>query len=166
MEVLADLAALALERAELLDREGRRGREELRLKRAAEDISGSLELEEVYRRILRHAVVTTGAPKAAITRVNARAGELTVAASVDFSSGFARRRHGFHDGMLGSVARSRTPYRSRAEDAQRWTRAPWRARASARSCTCRSCWARACSGCSPWPARAWTASAMPTSSGW
>src|SRR3954447_16744145 len=60
VEVLADLAALALERAELLDREGRRAREELMLKRAGEDISESLGLEEAYTRVLSHALAATG----------------------------------------------------------------------------------------------------------
>jgi GAF domain-containing protein len=122
VEVLADLAALALERAELLDREGHRGREELMLKRAAEDISGSLELDEVYRRVIRHALTTTGATKAAIARVNARAGDLDVVASLEFSSDFIRRKHNFRTGMLGSVARSRKPYLSRAADAESWDR--------------------------------------------
>ena len=120
VEVLADLAALALARDELLDREGRRGREELMLKRAAEDISGSLDLEEVYRSVLRHAVATTGASKGAISRFNARAGELAVAASVGFSDKLTRRRHSAHAGMLGSVARSRIPYLSRAGDTAGW----------------------------------------------
>jgi GAF domain-containing protein len=122
VEVLADLAALALDRAELLDREGRRGREELMLKRAAEDISGSLELDDVYRRVIRHAIAATGATKAAITRVNARAGEMDVVASVQFSSDFSRRKHSAQTGMLGSVVRSRAPYVSRAADADRWDR--------------------------------------------
>jgi GAF domain-containing protein len=122
VEVLADLAALALERADLLDREGRRAREELMLKRAGEDISGSLELEEVYARVIRHALAATGGARAAITRVNARAGELEVVASLHFSQGFTGRRHSFGAGMLGSVARSRTPYLSRAGDADRWDR--------------------------------------------
>src|SRR3954466_3943676 len=110
LEVLADVAALAVHRAELLDREGRRAREEVMLKRAAEDISASLELDEVYARIIRHALATTGGTKAAITRVNARAGEVEVPPSLDFSPVFTRRRYSFSAGMLGSVARSRTPY--------------------------------------------------------
>ena len=50
VEVVADLAAMALERAELLEVESRRARDELRLKRAAEAMSSSLELDDVYRR--------------------------------------------------------------------------------------------------------------------
>lgn len=123
VEMLADLAALALERAQLHDREAERAREELVLKRAAEDISGSLELDEVYARVIRHALAATGGTKAAITRLNARAGELAVAASLDFSSGFARRRFDLRKGMLGSVARERSAYLSRPADAGRWDRA-------------------------------------------
>ena len=43
VEALADLAAISLERTSLLEAEGRRARDELRLKRAAEEISGTLD---------------------------------------------------------------------------------------------------------------------------
>ena len=45
VEALADLAAMALERTSLLETEGRRARDELRLKRAAEAVSASLDPE-------------------------------------------------------------------------------------------------------------------------
>jgi GAF domain-containing protein len=83
VEVVADLAAIALERATLLEDEGRRVREEMRLKRAAESISESLELEEVYRRVAEHAAEVTGAQQALLTRLNARSGELRTVASVE-----------------------------------------------------------------------------------
>ncbi len=120
LRAVSDLAGLALERAELLDREARRANEEMTLKRAAEDISSSLELEEVYARVLHHAIGATRASKAAITRVNTRGAELAVVASVDFSSRFARRRLSLQTGMLGSVARSRAPYLSSSADAEQW----------------------------------------------
>ena len=47
VEALADLAAISLERTALLEAEGRRAREELRLKHAAEAISSSLDPAEV-----------------------------------------------------------------------------------------------------------------------
>ena len=47
VEVVADLAAMALERASLLEAESRRARDELRLKRAGESVSASLELDDV-----------------------------------------------------------------------------------------------------------------------
>jgi len=85
VEVVADLAAMALERATLLEEEGLRVREEVLLKRAAESVSESLELDEVYRRIAEHAAELTGASQALLTRLNARSGELHTAARVDLS---------------------------------------------------------------------------------
>jgi len=85
VEVVADLAAMALERATLLEEEGLRVREEVLLKRAAESVSESLELDEVYRRIAEHAAELTDASEALLTRLNARSGELHTAARVDLS---------------------------------------------------------------------------------
>ena len=114
VEVLADLGALALQRAELLEAEGRRARTERTLKRAAEDVSASLELDEVYRRIVDHAARATGASKALLTRLDTRASVLRSAASVDFSTHFDARRLPLDRGALGQVARTRRPFRSRA----------------------------------------------------
>jgi serine phosphatase RsbU (regulator of sigma subunit) len=114
LQAVADLAALALERAELLDQEAQRAREELALKRAAEEISSSLELDAVYARVLQHAISATGATKAAITRVNTRGAELAVVASVNFSNRFAHHRLSLQSGMLGSVARTRAPHVSQS----------------------------------------------------
>ena len=55
VEVFAGLAALALERSELLDREERRGREERELNEAARAVSASLELDAVYAAIVEQA---------------------------------------------------------------------------------------------------------------
>ena len=85
VEALADLAAMALERTSLLETEGRRARDELRLKRAAEAVSASLDPNEVYTRVVQHAAAITGGTHALLTRLNARAGELRTAAQVDFS---------------------------------------------------------------------------------
>jgi len=109
VEVVADLAAMALERAALLEGEGRRARDELRLKRAGEAVSASLELEEVYRQVVEHAAEVTGAEKALLTRVNARAGELRAVASLDFSEGLAGQRLSLDSGGFGQVARTRRP---------------------------------------------------------
>jgi GAF domain-containing protein len=118
LEVVADLAAMALERASLLETEGRRARDELRLKHAAEDVSGSLELDEVYRRVAEHAASVTGATKAVLTRLNSRSGELRTVASVDFSDGFARRRLSLDSGSFGHVARTRAPVLRRRAEAE------------------------------------------------
>jgi GAF domain-containing protein len=120
VEVVADLAAMALERATLLEEEGRRVREEVVLKRAAESISASLELDEVYRRIAEHAAEVTGAERALLTRPNARSGELRTVASVDLSEAPAALITGGHvDGpasaaidsdSFAQVARTRRPH--------------------------------------------------------
>ena len=60
VEALADLAAMALERTSLLETEGRRARDELRLKRASEAVSASLDPDEVYTRVVEHAAAITG----------------------------------------------------------------------------------------------------------
>jgi GAF domain-containing protein len=105
VEVVADLAAMALERATLLEEDGHRVREEMLLKRAAESISESLELDEVYRRIAEHAAEVTGASQALLTRLNARSGELRTAASVDISKEPALDKESF-----GHIARTRRPH--------------------------------------------------------
>jgi len=122
VEVLADLAALALERAELLEAEARRAREELQLKRASEAMSASLEPHEVYKRIVEHAASMTGATKALLTRLNSRARDLRVAAGVDISDELAARHLPLSAGMLGQVARTRTPYLSRVAERGTWDR--------------------------------------------
>jgi len=99
--VLADLAALALERSELLATEAARAREELLLKRAAEGTSGTLEPYEVERQIVDHAVQIVRADHGLLSRLQpgsqrfaavARKGTATVDAST-----------------LGEVVRSRGP---------------------------------------------------------
>lgn len=67
--VLADLAALALERSELLATEAARAREELLLKRAAEGTSGTLEPYEVERQVVDHALQIAGADHGLLSRV-------------------------------------------------------------------------------------------------
>ena len=61
VEVFAGLAALALERSELLDREERRGREERELNEAARAVSASLEPDAVYTAIVEQARQLVGA---------------------------------------------------------------------------------------------------------
>ncbi len=67
--VLADLAATVLERSSVAAAETRRAREEQMLKHAAEDVSGSLELEVIVDRIAEHAKRLSGATDAEISFV-------------------------------------------------------------------------------------------------
>jgi GAF domain-containing protein len=107
--VVADLAAMALERAGLLEDESRRGREELRLKRAAEAVSASLELDEVYRHVVEQAAEVTGATQARLTRLNARSGELRTVASVDLAGAPADRLLELEGDRVAQIARTRRP---------------------------------------------------------
>ncbi|MDP9133888.1 MAG: GAF domain-containing protein, partial [Actinomycetota bacterium] len=67
--VIADLAALARERSELLATEAAKAREELLLKRAAEGTSGTLEPYEVEREVIEHAIQIAGADHGLLNRV-------------------------------------------------------------------------------------------------
>ena len=69
VEVLADLAALALERSALLSAEASRDRTEMLLKRASEAMAGTLEPEGVYARAVEHAVALTEADGGLLSRL-------------------------------------------------------------------------------------------------
>jgi GAF domain-containing protein len=109
VEVVADLAALALDRDTLLEAEARRAREEARLTRAAEAVAGSLELDQVYERVVQHAAAVTGATRALLTRINSRTGELRTEAQVDFSEELASRLLSLDSSSFGHLARTREP---------------------------------------------------------
>jgi GAF domain-containing protein len=109
VEALADLAAISLERTDLLEAEGRRARDELRLKHAAEAISASLDPAEVYVRVAKHAAAVTGATCALLTRLNARGGEVSTAATVDCPEEIAAQLSSLESAAFGHVARTRTP---------------------------------------------------------
>jgi len=66
--VLADLAALALERSELLDREERRLRDEEALNRASQEVSKTLDLAEVERAVAEQAACLSGAADVRVLR--------------------------------------------------------------------------------------------------
>ena len=117
VEVLASLAALALDRADLLEAEAGRAREEARLNRAAETLSASLEPDEVYERVAQQAAAVTGATRALLTRVNSRTGELRTEARVDFSDGLADRLASIGSGSFREVARTRRPLLRRTGEA-------------------------------------------------
>jgi phosphoserine phosphatase RsbU/P len=117
VEALADLAAMALERTSLLETESRRARDELRLKRAAAAVSASLDPSEVYTRVVEHAAAITGGTHARLTRLNARAGELRTAASVNFSDELAEQLVSLDSASFREVARTRKPMLRSGTDA-------------------------------------------------
>src|SRR5687767_1947911 len=117
VEALADLAAISLERTDLLEAEGRRARDELKLKRAAEAISGSLDPAEVYVRVAKHAAEVTGATCALLTRLNARGGEVRTAATSNCPDDLAAQLASLDSAAFGHVARTRTPLMRTGADA-------------------------------------------------
>jgi serine phosphatase RsbU (regulator of sigma subunit) len=117
VEALADLAAISLERTTLLEAEGRRARDELRLKRAAEEISGTLDPAEVYVRVAEHAAAIAGGTCSLLTRLSSRAGETRTAATVECPDEVAARLASLESGAFADVVRTRTPVVRSGEEA-------------------------------------------------
>jgi GAF domain-containing protein len=117
VEALADLAAMALERTDLLEAEGRRARDEHKLKRAAESVSGSLEPNEVYVRVAEHAMAITGAGCALLTRLNPRNREVRTVATVGCPEELAAELSSLDSATFGEVARTRKPVMRTGSDA-------------------------------------------------
>src|SRR3954452_4493057 len=113
VEVFADLAALALERAQ-------QAREQELLNHAAHEVSRLLEPEAVYRATVEQALLVTGAPKGFLARFEPATEDLRVVASLGFSGETTRTRFRIGEGMIGRVAASREPYLSDAGDKDRF----------------------------------------------
>ena len=117
-EVFASLAALALERSELLEREARRARAEELLHSAAQRMTASLDLDTVYRSIAHQATLVTGAPIAILARLETQT--LRTVASVGASERLTQHKFALGEGMVGTVAATGVPYASREEDRERF----------------------------------------------
>ncbi|MDP1848306.1 MAG: SpoIIE family protein phosphatase [Solirubrobacteraceae bacterium] len=130
-EVFAKLAALALERTELLEREARRAAAEERLHIAAQRMTASLDLDTVYRSIVEQAAQLVDAPMALLLRLDDVTQTLRCVASVGAPERFVNHRYAIADGMIGAVATGGRPYVSRAEDRARFL--PWVAEEGVRS---------------------------------
>jgi serine phosphatase RsbU (regulator of sigma subunit) len=122
VEVFAGLAALALERSELLDREERRGRDERELNEAVRAVSASLELDAVYAAIVEQARQLVGAGKVALRRYELATADLRTVAAVGFTEEGERTRFRVGEGMIGQVARTGKSYVSDPADADRFVR--------------------------------------------
>ncbi|HMI70478.1 MAG TPA: SpoIIE family protein phosphatase [Solirubrobacteraceae bacterium] len=122
VQVFADLAALALERTELLDREERRGREDRELNDAARAVSASIDLDTVYATIVEQARLLVGARMVALRRYEPATADLRTVAAVGMSDEGRRRRFSVGEGMIGEVTRSGRAYVSDPADADRFAR--------------------------------------------
>jgi len=130
-EVFASLAALALERSELLEREARRAHTEQLLHGAAQRMTASLDLDAVYRSIAEQATLVSGAPIAVLARLDVVTRTLRTVAAVGCSERLVRHRFAFGEGMVGRVAETGLSYASRPEDRARFL--PWVADEGVRS---------------------------------
>jgi serine phosphatase RsbU (regulator of sigma subunit) len=122
-EVFASLAALALERSELLEREAQRARTEEVLHNAAQQMTGSLDIDAVYASIVEQATIVAGAPTALLLRLDTLTQKLRTVASVGASERLAAHRYAIGEGMIGIVASTGESYVSRDEDSASFV--PW-----------------------------------------
>ena len=97
---LADLAALARERADLGTAEAAHERQEVLLKRAAEDAAASLEVPEVEHHVVAHALELVGADRVVLTRSQPRGAAAAAGLAVDCEPSM---------GAVAEVSRSRVP---------------------------------------------------------
>ena len=130
-EVFAGLAALALERTELFERQAQRAAAEERLHRAAQLITASLDLDAVYAAIVDQAALLAHAPAALLLRLDGVTQTLRCVASRGASERIVGHRYAVAEGTIGTVASGGEPYVSRAEDRARFL--PWVADEGVRS---------------------------------
>jgi serine phosphatase RsbU (regulator of sigma subunit) len=116
----AHLAAIALDRSELLGREQRRADEELTLNRAVQELGRSLELEELAQTIVEQARVISGGSKAMLPRREPASRDLQVVSSVGYSDRVRDARFAAGEGMIGRVMETGEPYASREADRDRF----------------------------------------------
>jgi GAF domain-containing protein len=122
-EAFANLAAIALDRSELLHREERRAEEENELNRAMQELGRSLELDDVYRSIVAQAKEVSGVSTVLLTRQEPASRDLRVVHSVGASERMRAERFVVGEGMIGRVAETGEPYVSREPDRPRFL--PW-----------------------------------------
>ena len=117
VEAFASLAALALERSQLLDAEARRTREEKLLNAAWHAVAASLDLDVVYRAIVAQARALTDADRIVLARFDLAAEELRGVASHGLAGPAGRVRFRLGEGMAGRGAQTGVPAVSCASDA-------------------------------------------------
>jgi GAF domain-containing protein/GNAT superfamily N-acetyltransferase len=123
IEVFARLAALALERSELLEREAGLRREEGLVNRALQAVAASIDLEAVYAAIVEQAAELSGATQVLLTRYDPGGAELRGVAASGATGRLMRARFKLGEGMIGRAAASGEPYVSTTDDSDRFV--PW-----------------------------------------
>src|SRR5918997_4946502 len=103
--VLSDLAALALERSELLDREKRRALDEEALNRASQEVGRSLDVDELADIVCTQAVLLSGAASVRLARMDPGGAMLREVARCGGERGTELHRLRARDGGRGARAR-------------------------------------------------------------
>src|SRR5215213_7773181 len=122
IEVFAKLAALALERSELLEREEGLRREEGLLNRALQAVASSIDIDDVYSAIVHEAAELTGATRVLLTRYEQGPAELRSVAASGVSRRLMRASFKLGEGMIGRAAATGEPYVSKPDDSDRFVR--------------------------------------------
>lgn len=122
IEVFARLAALALERSELLEREAGLRREEGLVNRALRAVAASIDLEAVYAAIVEQAGELSGATQVLLTRYDPGQGDLRWVAGRGLTEQLTRARFKLGEGMIGRAAATGEPYVSTPDDSDRFLR--------------------------------------------
>src|SRR3954454_6740092 len=122
VEVFARLAALALERSELLEREAGLRREEGLVNHALRAVAASIDLDAVYAAIVEQAAELSGATQVMLTRYDPGQAELRAVAGMGVSERLMRARFALGEGMIGRAAATGEPYVSNEEDSPRFIR--------------------------------------------
>ena len=115
-EVFASLAALALERSELLEREARRAADEQLLQRAMQAMTASLDLDRVYAAIVEQAAIVADAPTVMLLRLDSVTQSLRVVASAGATERLSSHRFALGEGVIGAAFEAGKPYVSRPDD--------------------------------------------------
>ena len=115
-EVFAGLAAVALERSELLEHQAERARTEELLHRAAEAVTASLDIPRVYESIVEQAAIIAEAPAVLLLSLDNSTHTLRAVAGTGTAASLVSQRYPFADAMIAAFAQSGAPYVSRPEE--------------------------------------------------
>jgi len=112
LESFADQAGIAIQNARLFEESQRRARETQALYEAGRAVNQSLEVGETIRLILNQAREVLGVQSCGLFSLDARTGELALAASLDLEPATARIRVRVGEGITGLAVKERRPVQS------------------------------------------------------
>src|SRR5205823_14360052 len=109
LESFADQAGIAIQNARFFEESQRRARETQALYEAGRAVNQSLEVGETIRPILNQAREVLGVQSCGLFTLDAAAGELALAASLDLEFATGRIRVKVGEGITGMAVQNRRP---------------------------------------------------------